>query len=132
MIEALNRMETIEGSSEDITLTKMKVYSLQGNKKKEYNELKELSRQHPNDYNYRVMMGNWLLQNGKEKDALAEYNAVLKKEPDNIMAQMSLLDYYKSQKQDSLAKAQMENLLMAQNTETGQQSAAHETVHRRQ
>ncbi len=117
LIQTLERLEMLEGSSEDITLSKMQVYALQGNKKKEYNELRSLARQHPNDYNYRVMMGNWLLQNGKEKDALAEYNAVLKKEPDNIMAQMSLLDYYKSQKQDSLAKSQMENLLMAKNTE---------------
>ena len=117
LIETLDRLEMIEGSSEDITLSKMQVYALQGEKKKEYNELRSLARQHPNDFNYRVMMGNWLLQNGKEKDALAEYNAVLKKEPDNIMAQMSLLDYYKSQKQDSLAKAQMENLLMAKNSE---------------
>ena len=118
MIETLNRLETIEGSSEDITLSKMQVYSLKGDKKREFNELKNLARQHPNDYNYRVMMGNWLLQNGKKKDALAEYNAVLKKEPDNIMAQMSLLDYYKAENQDSLAKAQTEQLLLSKNTET--------------
>ena len=63
------------------------------------------------------MIGNWLLKNGKEKAALEEYNAVLKKEPDNIMAQMSLLDYYKAQQQDSLAKAQAEQLLLSPNTE---------------
>ena len=118
MIETLNRLETIEGSSEDITLSKMQVYSLKGDKKKEFNELKSLARQHPNDYNYRVMMGNWLLQNGKKKQALAEYNAVLKREPDNIMAQMSLLDYYRAENQDSLAKAQTEQLLLSKNTET--------------
>ncbi len=111
MIEVLNRMETIEGSSEDITLTKMKVYSLQGNKKKEYNELKELSRQHPSDYNYRVMMGNWLLKNGKEKEALGELHGVLKKEPDNEMAQMSLYDFYKG-KNDSLAMQHAKALLL--------------------
>ena len=63
------------------------------------------------------MMGNWLLQNGKQKQALAEYSAVLKKEPDNIMAQMSMLDYYKSQKQDSLAMSQTVELLLNKNTE---------------
>lgn len=118
VIATLNRIETIEGSSEDITLSKMQVYAQLGDKKKELNELRSLARQHPYDYNYRVMIGNWLLKNGKEKDALEEYNAVLKKEPDNIMAQMSLLDYYKAQQQDSLAKAQTEQLLLSTSTET--------------
>ncbi len=110
MIEILERLETIEGVSEDITLTKMRVYSMQGNKKKEYNELKELARQHPSDYKYRVMMGNWLLKNGKEKEALAELHSVLKKEPDNELAQMSLYDYYK-EKDDSIAMQHARALL---------------------
>ena len=110
MIEILERLETIEGVSEDITLTKMRVYSMQGNKKKEYNELKELARQHPSDYKYRVMMGNWLMKNGKEKEALAELHSVLKKEPDNELAQMSLYDYYK-EKDDSIAMQHAKALL---------------------
>ena len=118
MIDVLNRLEMIDGPSEDLTLSRMSVYSKQGKKKEEYRELSNLARQHPHDYNYRVMMGNWLLQHGKEKEALNEYHAVLKKEPDNIMAQMSLLDYYKSQGQDSLAKAQTEALLLSDHTES--------------
>ena len=117
VIATLNRIETLEGSSEDLTLSKMQVYSIKGDKKQEIKELRNLARQHPNDYKYRVMIGNWLLQNGKEKEALSEYNNVLKKEPDNIMAQMSLLDYYKAQNQDSLARAQTERLLLSPNTE---------------
>jgi len=117
VIATLDRIETMEGSSEDLTLSKMQVYAMQGDKKKEIKELRNLARQHPNDYKYRVMIGNWLLQNGKEKEALSEYNNVLKKEPDNIMAQMSLLDYYKAQHQDSLARAQAEQLLLSPNTE---------------
>ncbi len=117
MLATLNKLETLEGMSEDITLSKMQVYSMMGDKKNEYRELKELARQHPNDYNYRVMMGNWLLQNDKEKEALAEFNAVLKKEPDNIMAQMAMLDYYKKQGQDSLAMKLTGQMLLNANTE---------------
>ncbi|MBO4850235.1 MAG: tetratricopeptide repeat protein [Prevotella sp.] len=112
-IEALNRMEAIEGSSEDLTFYKMQLYAQLGDKKKEYNELRSLMRQHPYDYNYRVMLGNWLLKNGKKKDALAEYNAVLKKEPSNIMARMSILDYYKAEHLDTLAKEQTIQLLLS-------------------
>ncbi len=118
LLATLEKIETIEGSSEDLTLSKMQVYALKGDKKQELGQLRSLAKQHPNDYNYRVMIGNWLLQNGKKKEALAEYNAVLKKEPGNIMAQMSLLDYYKAEGQDSLAKEQTEALLLSPATET--------------
>ena len=116
VIETLNRLENIEGSSEDISLAKMQMYSLQGHKKEEFRELRQLAQKHPSDYNYRVMMGNWLLKNGKPKEALAEYNAVLKKEPDNYAAMESLLDYYKSQQQDSLARVKTEELLVSTKT----------------
>ena len=116
VIETLNRLEIIEGSSEDISLAKMQMYSLQGRKKEEFRELRQLAQKHPSDYNYRVMMGNWLLKNGKPKEALAEYNAVLKKEPDNYAAMESLLDYYKSQQQDSLARVKTEELLVSTKT----------------
>ena len=94
----------------------MQMYSLQGRKKEEFRELRQLAQKHPSDYNYRVMMGNWLLKNGKPKEALAEYNAVLKKEPDNYAAMESLLDYYKSQQQDSLARVKTEELLVSTKT----------------
>ena len=116
LIKTLNRIEDIEGGSDDLSLSKMQVYSLQGDKKAEYRELKSLAQKHPNDYNYRVMMGNWLLKNGKHKEALVEYNAVLKKEPDNYSAQVSMLDYYKSQGQDSLAQTLTEALLVSNKT----------------
>lgn len=116
VIETLNRLENIEGASEDISLAKMQMYALQGKKKEEFRELKQLAQKHPNDYNYRVMTGNWLLKNGKPKEALAEYNAVLKKEPDNYSAKESLLDYYKSQGMDSLAKVKTEELLVSSKT----------------
>lgn len=116
VIETLNRLETIDGSSEDISLAKMQIYALQDKKKDEFRELKQLAQRHPNDYNYRVMMGNWLLKNGKPKEALVEYNNVLKKEPENYSAKVSLLDYYKSQGQDSLARVKTEELLISSKT----------------
>lgn len=118
MIDVLNRIELVDGTSDEIVLSKMHVYSQQGKKKEEYRELKNLSDKHPYDMNYRVMMGNWLLQNDRKDDALRQYMDVLKKEPDNMMAQMSMLDYYKAQGQDSLAKSMTEQLLLSSKTDT--------------
>ena len=38
--------------------------------------MKALVDSHPLDLNYRVMFGNWLLQNGKKKEALQKYRDV--------------------------------------------------------
>lgn len=96
MLSALNRLEVLEGQSEDLTLTKMQVYSYMGEQEGAHEELVRLVKNHPNDLSYRVMLGNWLLGNGRKDEALKEYLAVLKEEPDNAPAQMSLMDYYRT------------------------------------
>ncbi|WP_233582330.1 tetratricopeptide repeat protein [Prevotella sp. OH937_COT-195] len=118
MISALKRLEQAEGCNEQITLSKMFAFSMKGDKKSEFNALKQLADKYPNDLNYRVMMGNWLLKNGREDEALNEYDAVLEQEPDNVSAQMSMLDYYKKEGEDSLAQATMERILVSEKTPT--------------
>ncbi len=118
LIATLDRIELIEGNSEETALAKMQIYSLQGKKNEEFRVLKELVQKHPYDLNYRVMTGNWLLQNDRPKEALNEYRAVLKQDPDNQAVQFSLLDYYKAQGQDKAAEQLRERLLMSDKTDT--------------
>lgn len=116
MLDVLNRMEALEGASEDLTLAKMRVYSLQGKKEEEYNELKNMSEEHPNDMNYRVMLGNWLLQNGRPDEAGKLYLEVLQAEPENIMARMSMIDYYRTSGQAMRADSLQEVMLVSPKT----------------
>ena len=116
MLDVLQRMETLEGGSEDLTLAKMRVYSMQGKKEEEFNALKAMSDKHPNDLNYRVMTGNWLLQNGKPDEAYAEYMEVLKADPENIPVKMSMIDYYRTSGQQLRADSLQEALLVSTKT----------------
>lgn len=116
MLDVLDRMETLEGSNENLTLAKMRVYSLQGKKQEEYNELKSMSEKHPNDMNYRVMMGNWLLQNGQVDEAYRQYLDVLQAEPENVMVRMSMIDYYRTSGQSQRADSLQEVMLINQKT----------------
>jgi len=111
MIGVIERIEEQDGATEQTALAKMSVYSAQGKKAEELNVLKSLAAKHPYDMSYRVMTGNWLLQNGDMAEALAEYTKVLETEPENVMAQMSMLDYYKAAGQDSLAGMLREKML---------------------
>lgn len=116
MLRTLNRLETEDGASEQLTLQKMQVYDMQGDKKSAYNELAKLANDHPYEANYRIMLGNWLLNNGREREALQCFNDVLKEDKDNVGAQMSLLDYYKSQGENNLFKQQLTSLLLNKKT----------------
>lgn len=118
MLDVLERMETLEGANEDLTLAKMRVYSLQGKKQEEFNELKSMAAKYPNDMNYRVMMGNWLLQNGKADEAYRQYAEVLQAEPENANARMSMIDYYRTTKQTLRADSLQEALLVSTKTPT--------------
>ena len=117
MINVLDRIEVLEGSSEQISLSKMQIYEQMGDKKKEYESLKSLVDEHPLELDYRVMFGNWLLQNGKKNDALKEYNSVLNEEPNNALAKVSRLDYYRSIKDQATVDELTNELLQSPKTE---------------
>ena len=116
MIKCLERLETVEGTSEQISLSKMQIYEQMGEKRKEYDELKALVDGHPLDLNYRVMFGNWLLQNGKKKEALQKYRDVLKEDPDNSLAKVSMMDYYNNIGDKASVKTILRDLLQSPKT----------------
>lgn len=111
IIRCLDRVENIEGASEQTALSKMHIYSLKGEKDKELQVLEDLVKKHPNDMNYRVMKGNWLIQNGMHEEAFEEYQFALHQDPKHVAARLSLLDYYRTLDKDSLANALQEDIL---------------------
>ena len=111
MINVIDRIEEIEGANEEITLSKMRIYEMKGDKKSAWNALKALSDKHPSDLNYRVMMGNWLMQNSRQKEAYKIFADALKEEPDNSYVQASMYDYYRETGQDSLARKMMLDII---------------------
>lgn len=117
MIEVIERMEMLLGSSEQLSLTKMQIFEQMGDKRKAQAELMRLVQKNPLDLNYRIMLGNWFFQNDKKKEAFKEYQAVLKEEPNNAAAQLSLLDYYREAKNAKVVEELTQKLLESKKTE---------------
>ena len=117
MIEVIERMEMLLGSSEQLSLTKMQIFEQMGDKRKAQVELMRLVQKNPLDLNYRIMLGNWFFQNDKKKEAFKEYQAVLKEEPNNAAAQLSLLDYYREAKNAKVVEELTQKLLESKKTE---------------
>ena len=63
------------------------------------------------------MFGNWLLQNGKKKEALQKYRDVLKEDPDNSLAKLSMMDYYNNIGDKATVKTILQELLQSPKTE---------------
>lgn len=117
LLETLDRLETREGQSEEITLAKMQVHSLNGNQEGAYKELKSLIDAHPNDMNLQVMMGNWLQGNGKSEEALQVFERVMREEPTNAKGQMSLMDYHRAHSNVAAADSILYKMLVNPSTE---------------
>lgn len=113
VLKTISRLEVEEGESEQFTLSKMRVYELMDDKKAAYQELKSLVDQHPLDMQYKTMLGNWLVQHNRQKEAYKCFTDVLKEEPDNSYAQMSLYDYYNATCQEQLAEQMLDKILMS-------------------
>lgn len=67
---------------------------------------------------YKTMLGNWLMQHNRQKEAFKYFTDALKEEPDNAYAQMSLYDYYNATKQEEQAHQMLDKILMSRKTDT--------------
>lgn len=114
MLTCIQRMEQIDGNSEELTLSKVRVYELKNDKKSAYKALKQLADEHPYDLNFRVMLGNWLMQNQKAEEAFKLFKSVLTAEPENGYALSSMYDYYRAADKKAEAGELAERILTNQ------------------
>lgn len=112
MLACIARMEQADGNSEELTLSKVRVYELKNDKKAAYNALKQLAAEHPYDPNYQVMLGNWLIQNRRAKEAFQLFKTALEDEPNNAYALTSMYDYYQAAGRKADADALAEQILV--------------------
>jgi len=111
-IEALSRLEILEGKSERLSYAKSQLYTQKGDKKAAIAEMKQLADQYPNDLSYRCLYANSLYQNDQQKKGIALYENVLQEEPDNRLAQLAMLSYYHDQKDEAKEQKMTERILL--------------------
>jgi tetratricopeptide (TPR) repeat protein len=94
MAATLDRLESIVGKSEQLTMEKVNAYVRSGDNGKALAEVQSLVDEYPLDNRYKVLLGGMYEQNDNPAKAYEIYSGVLADEPDNAMALMSLLNYY--------------------------------------
>ena len=118
VIHTLDRLEVKEGKSEQISMEKFRMYLTMNNQEKAFSEIESLVKEYPNDFRYKVILGDVYLNNNKFEEARGAFQSVLDEEPDNALAQLSMASYYEKMNLDSLYRNQLDTVLLNKKLDT--------------
>ena len=118
VIHSLNRLETLDGKSEQISMEKFRMYLAMDNREQAFLEIENLAKEYPYDMRYLTILGDVYMENGKPDEAYATYQKVLKEEPEYAPAMLSMASYYEKQGRDSLYKVQLNSVLLDEKIES--------------
>lgn len=118
-IRTIERLERIDGKSEQLSLEKFQTYLAMKDDEHAYQAIEDLCAEYPYDLRYRVLLGDLYDQHGYHEQALYIYKDVLTAEPDNSYAQISLLAYYKAAQADSLYLDLLQKVVLNPHTQSG-------------
>lgn len=118
MLSTIERIEKIDGESDELTFMKMNVYEMRHDNKNAYRMLKALNDAHPNEPNYKVMLGNWLMNHSRRDEAFKCFQGALADDPQNAFALNSMYDYYRAGGDNAAADELREKILFSSQTES--------------
>ena len=118
VIHTLDRLEKLDGKSEQISMEKFRMYLAMDNNEKAFAEIENLAKEYPYEMRYLTMLGDVYMENGKEEEAYTTYQQVLEKEPGYAPAMLSMASYYEKMGEDSLYRVQLDSLLLNQKVES--------------
>ena len=117
-IRVLNRLEELDGKSEQISMMKFRIYLLMNDSEKAFLEIESLSKEYPYDLRYQTILGDLYLDNGKSTEAYNVYQRILKDDPGYAPALLSMASYYQKMGQDSMYHVQLDTILLNDNVES--------------
>jgi len=118
VVHTLDRLEQLDGKSEQISMEKFRMYLAMDNNEKAFSEIESLVKEYPYEMRYLTMLGDVYMENGKAEEAFSAYQKVLAQEPEYAPAMLSMASYYEKMGEDSLYRTQLDALLLNQKVET--------------
>ena len=117
VIHTLDRLEKLDGKSEQISMEKFRMYLQVGDMERAFTEIESLVAEYPYEMRYLNILGDAYLENGRSEEAYPIFRKVLNEEPGYAPAMLSLASYYEKTGQDSLYRAQLDSVLLNRNVE---------------
>ena len=118
VIQTLNRLEELDGKSEQISMEKFRNYLTMDSTQQAFTEIENLAKEYPYDMRYLTILGDVYLNNNRSEEAYKAYQQVLAQEPGYAPAMLSLASYYERMGFDSLYRVQLDALLLNEKVES--------------
>ncbi|MFA6873152.1 MAG: tetratricopeptide repeat protein [Bacteroidaceae bacterium] len=113
---AIQLLDTIElrlGKSEELSMRKVQLYLIDGKDTEAFREAKSLVKAFPDEPRYRCLLGDLYMTQERYNEALKVFQEVLKQDPGNEQAMLSMIDYYESQQDTTNYRKQLRNTLFS-------------------
>ena len=118
VIQTLNRLEELDGKSEQISMEKFRIYLTMDNTQQAFTEIESLAKEYPYDMRYLTILGDVYMDNNRADEAYAIFQQVISQEPGYIPVMLSMASYYEKMGMDSLYQVQIDSLLLNQKVES--------------
>ena len=118
VIHTLDRLERLDGKSEQISMEKFRMYLAMNNNEQAFQEIENLAKEYPYDMRYLTILGDVYLENGKDEEAYTTYQKVLTEDATYAPAMLSLASYYEKKGMDSLYHVQIDSVLLSSKIES--------------
>ncbi len=116
-IAVLDRIELLEGRDIATTSQKYKIYRSVNKKKQAFAELASLMEEQPHDPEIAVQLGREYIADGQKQKALECFRRAEKIDPNNTLLQIALMEYLRSEGDESVYNARRDSLLFAPDTD---------------
>jgi len=117
MLTTLNRLEQLDGKSEQISMQKARIFMAAGRNEEALAEIQELSSKYPYDLRYRNLLGDAFLENNRASEAFTAYQQILASDSTYAPTLLSLATYYQKQGNDSLYQQQLDRILLSESVD---------------
>ncbi|MBL4669131.1 MAG: tetratricopeptide repeat protein [Flavobacteriales bacterium] len=114
-LSSFNEIEKRLGISEEISVQKEKIYIKLGDIDKAANEIQQLINKYPDNLKYQVLLADLYLANDLTDKAFTVYQEILKKDPENPYANLSLYDYHKKKGENRKASEALQKAFASPN-----------------
>ena len=118
VVQTLNRLEELDGKSEQLSMEKFRMYLLLGNREQAFHEIESLSKEYPYDLRYKTILGDVYMNNDEPEEAYRTYQEILQETPGYAPALLSMANYYRQTGKDSLYRLQLDTILLNDQVET--------------
>ena len=109
-IKELDKIEKIYGFTEDLAISKYRVYAQKNDVKATEAVLKKGVKMYPDDLRFYGLLAELYSMTGREKEARENYTKLLEVDPENAIGYISMIEFYKDYGNDARALEEMQRM----------------------